>query len=110
MIKDVIDKLRIYLFPPVTRRDALAIAAKKMAQTDVALISHEKTESVSLVFYCRQWYHPRAFFGQFARGNQQRAIPAARRAGNGASITHIRRVKGAGASSSGVGGRMVVQP
>ena len=40
MIDNVIDKLRIYLFPPVTRRDALAIAAKKMAQTDLALICH----------------------------------------------------------------------
>jgi hypothetical protein len=40
MISNVIDKLRIYLFPPVTRRDALEIAAKKMAQVDVALICH----------------------------------------------------------------------
>lgn len=40
MIDNVFDKLRIYLFPPVTRRDALEIAAKKMAQADVALICH----------------------------------------------------------------------
>jgi hypothetical protein len=40
MINNVIDKLRIYLFPPVTRQDALEIASKKMAQTDLALICH----------------------------------------------------------------------
>lgn len=32
MINNVIDKLRIYLFPPVTRRDALEIAAKKISR------------------------------------------------------------------------------
>ena len=42
MILKVIENLRISLFPPVTRRDALEIAAKKMAQADAALICHGK--------------------------------------------------------------------
>ena len=40
MFNKVIDNLHIYLFQPLTRRDALEIAAKRMAQTDVALICH----------------------------------------------------------------------
>jgi hypothetical protein len=45
MILNVIDNLRIYLFPPVTRLDALEIAANKMAQADVALICHGRKPS-----------------------------------------------------------------
>ncbi len=45
MVNHVLDRMRIYLFPPITRRDALEIAAKRMAQADMALICHGRKPS-----------------------------------------------------------------
>ena len=35
MIRKMLGELRLYLFPPVTRRDALGIALRKLAQPSV---------------------------------------------------------------------------
>ena len=42
MINNMLERLRLYLFPPVTRREALEIATRKLVQPDVAapLICH----------------------------------------------------------------------